>query len=236
MAAEYIVSCILVRHPDVLLLSVEHQLLPVVRRLLETGCDRRALRDILSRCPEMLSCCVETHLDPILAYFKSLEFQDSELAQLVSAQPAVLVASLHPATKSKIDMIRGFGFEGRALVTQLLADPGLLGMAVPNLRRKWDFLVHEMGLGLDDVREYPRYFSHSLLHETGPRFSFVKKRGVGHLFVSARGGVSLTLLLGLGEQGFMALAQVEEQAFKDFCESWNEHEGLKWCGINAALR
>ncbi|KAG2438224.1 hypothetical protein HYH02_010925 [Chlamydomonas schloesseri] len=171
-------STIIPRCSGLLLLDLYGQLAPAVEFLRsELELDAAGLKALLCRCPRALCLDPPSQLAPRLGALAAAGFSRAEVCALVRHNTALLIGDVPGTLQSRLAFLTGHcGFNGTQALQLMSQCPEVLSLSVPNLRRKWRFLVERMNCGTQAVLAYPRYWAKSLLLDIGPRYSYVRER------------------------------------------------------------
>jgi hypothetical protein len=107
---------------------------------------------------------------------------DEDITVMLQQAPGLLLMSDTAAyIQPRLKLLQQCGFSKQQLLQLIAADPSLLTNSLPALQRKWQYLVEELGLTVDDtLRDCPRYFSKNLLLDVASRHAYATARGLLH--------------------------------------------------------
>ncbi|CAL9761972.1 unnamed protein product [Musa acuminata subsp. burmannicoides] len=119
--------------------------LPVFRFLLgPVAIPLPDLRKAVGRCPRLLVSSVSDELRPALHFLRR-------------RTTLLLVSSVEDALLPKLDYLRGLGFSHEETRSMVLRSPGLLTFSIENnFRPKVEFLIHDMGRDLAELKDFPQ--------------------------------------------------------------------------------
>jgi len=165
--------------PEVMTLNPDDDLRPVFIFLLREA--RVAASDIpsfISSCPKLLRCRVKDQLRPTFYYLvRRLGFKDLHL--LTCQNSFLLASSVEGKLIPKLEYIQTMGFSYKEAVKIVTRFPALFGYSIENnLKPKFEYLVHEMGRSVHDLKGFPQYFAFSLEKRIKPRHVFLSQRGI----------------------------------------------------------
>ena len=164
------------RTPSILLASLEGQLKPVLRYLIEIGVDPAA---VAKKAPTVLTRSVSGHLVPLCAYLEGL-LGDLEVARKF---PALLAYGLDSKLKPNADFLAARGLNVSKIVRK--HPPVLAYSADANMAPKLDYLEEVMGRDVGQVNALPQYLGYSLHARIVPRHTFLCKLGADAYSLSA---------------------------------------------------
>lgn len=159
--------------PDILACPVSSLAASVSFLLREAKVKPPHLRRAVSRRPRLLVSDVPTRLRPTLYFLHSLGLPD------VPRHTYLLSCSVEDKLLPRIHFLERSGFaprEARSMVRRF--PPIFCYSSDQNLSPKLDYLVGAMGRELDEVRNFPQYFSYSLEKRIRRRHEACEQRGV----------------------------------------------------------
>lgn len=127
---------IVVRHPTLLLLNVERDLVPKVRILQDFLKDEDFVRRLIWRFPGILVYSVE-HLEKRFEYLSSSMFSEEDLVRVIKFYPQILTISIERRLKPRIEYLKKCGLKEKEIAKLLRKYPSFLGLSLgENLSRK----------------------------------------------------------------------------------------------------
>lgn len=136
-----------------------------------------SFRKVINKCPRLLISSVRDQLRPALIYLKRLGFKDTNA--LVYQDTVLLVSSVEKTLIPKLEYLMGLGLTREEAVGMVLRCPGLFTFSVENnFKPKNEYFVKEMGGSLEELKEFPQYFSFSLEKRIKPRYQEMRESGV----------------------------------------------------------
>jgi hypothetical protein len=176
---------IVVRHPQLLTLSVER---------MESNCDWLqsridlddvGLRKMVLRLPSLLGNSVEANMAPTLEWLQTrLDLDDAGLRKVVLMEPQLLSYSVEDNMEPKLDWLRRrLDLDDVQLRKMVLTLPSLLGFSVEdNMEPKLVYLEREIGLSRPELREHvlriPAILAYSLDKRYRQRVEACRAAGV----------------------------------------------------------
>ncbi|KAK4767760.1 hypothetical protein SAY87_002901 [Trapa incisa] len=151
----------------------------VVSLFEEVGFNSETTGKILVRCPEIFAASVEKTLKKKLNFLASIGISKDHLPRVIKKYPEVLVSDIERTLLPRMNYLMEIGLSKREVISMLRRFSPLLGYSIEEvLRPKVEFLVNTMEKPLQEVVEYPRYFSYSLEKKIKPRHWVLKGRGI----------------------------------------------------------
>lgn len=116
-------------------------------------------------------------LKPALFYLQRLGFKD--LHALAYHDSVLLVSSVEKTLIPKLNFLVDLGIPRDEAVGLVLRCPALLTFSIENnYKPKFEYFSVDMGLKLEDLKEFPQYFAFSLEKRIKPRHMEVVQSGV----------------------------------------------------------
>ncbi|KAJ0967794.1 hypothetical protein J5N97_024711 [Dioscorea zingiberensis] len=133
-------------------------------------------RELIIRCPELLTSNVDYRLQPTLDFLEGLGIKNLSTPSNLNAH---LLNTPVEKLLAKIGFFEGLGFSYEESAGMCARCPAIFGYGVEsNLRPKIEYLVYMMRRPLEEVKEFPQYFAFSLKKRIAPRHLHLKERGI----------------------------------------------------------
>ncbi|XP_050225538.1 transcription termination factor MTERF2, chloroplastic [Mercurialis annua] len=172
------VGRVITKSPQLLLRKPE-EFLQVVSFLRGIGFDQETVGKLLTRCPEVFAASMEKTLKRKVEFFISMGVMEDELPGIIKKYPELLVSDVNRTLLPRMEYLMEVGLSKKEVVKMVRRFSPLLGYSIDKvLRPKYEFLVNTMEKEVNEVVEYPRYFSYSLEKKIKPRYWVVKGRNV----------------------------------------------------------
>ncbi|CAN0899194.1 Transcription termination factor MTEF1, chloroplastic [Linum grandiflorum] len=127
---------------------------------------------LIANCPDILLTDVEYCLRPTLDYLRQIGVQNLNAPTILNAN---LLNIRIGKLQSKVMFLRSIGFseeEARRCCARL---PAIFKYSVENnMKRKYVYLVKEMGRSVEELKQFPQYFGFSLETRIHPRHLHLK--------------------------------------------------------------
>ncbi|KAK3022037.1 hypothetical protein RJ639_047427 [Escallonia herrerae] len=122
---------------------------------------------LLLKCPHILESNVEFCLKPTLVYLRKLGIENLNTPTTLNAH---LLNTRVEKFEEKIRFLRRIGLTYEEAANVCVRLPAIFGYSiVNNLGPKFEYLVREMKMGVEDVKGFPQYFAFSLEKRIVPR-------------------------------------------------------------------
>ncbi|RAL44687.1 hypothetical protein DM860_003446 [Cuscuta australis] len=193
--------------PDILTSDIESHLNPVFLFLSQDlHIPHPNFRRVIKKCPRLLVSSPENQLKPALFFLKSLGIKD--LQSLAYQDPVLLVSSVENTLVPKLDYLASLGFSRTEVAGMVVRCPGLLTFSIENnFKPKFRYFADEMGRGLEELKEFPQYFTFSLEKRIKKRHMEAVQRGVVE-------GLPLGMMLKTSDEEFCHLMMKNHQRFE----------------------
>ncbi|KAF3326147.1 mTERF [Carex littledalei] len=131
------------------------------------------LPHLLRRRPRLLLSPVKTRLRPAFFFLLSLDLTP------VKDYAFLLCFSVEDKFLPRLDFLREIGFSHKEARSMVRRFPWLFHYSIEkNMRPKYEFLMKDMRRGLEELRDFPEYFSCSLENRILPRHEMCKRMGL----------------------------------------------------------
>lgn len=169
-------SKVVAAYPNVLLLDVDRQIMPVARYLMDDlGILEGDLASLLQLYPMLLGLKIDD-MKRVVLYLGWLGVEEDELPSIFRAFPSLLTFRIEDM-EPVVSYLRSIGVEDvGAFVTRL---PPVLGYSVEKeLVPKWEFLKTVCMHAEFELRKFPAYFSYPFERVIKTRYEYLAYRGV----------------------------------------------------------
>nr|GLL23323.1 uncharacterized protein LOC109187730 [Ipomoea trifida] len=162
-----------------LLVQKPQDFLKVVCFLKDLGVDEDTIGRILVRCPELFASSIEKTLERKLGFLNDIGVSRHHFPRVIRKYPEFLVCDVDEALLPRIKYLMHAGISKRDVSFMVRRFSPLLGYSIEEvLRPKLEFLQNTMGKSINEVVDYPRYFSYSLEKKIKPRYWVLRRRNV----------------------------------------------------------
>ncbi|KAI3888638.1 hypothetical protein MKX03_030915 [Papaver bracteatum] len=161
--------------PRILTSNIKADLAPVFKFLShDLNVPSQNYRRVINKNPRLLVSSVRDQLKPTLFYLQRLGFEDLEA--LAYQDSILLVSSVENTLLPKLDYLQSIGFSKDDVIGMVLRCPSLLTFSIENnYKPKFGYYMEEMGGSLEELKEFPQYFTFSLEKRIKPRHKEIVK-------------------------------------------------------------
>lgn len=138
------VCCIVVRHPTLLLLSVERDLVPKVNILQDFLKDEEFVRRLIRRFSGILVYSIE-HLEKRVEYLRSLKLSEEDPVRIIKFYPLILTLSIEKRLKPRIEYLRKCSLKEKEILKLLTRYPSFFGLSLDENLSKKTVLLQRIG-------------------------------------------------------------------------------------------
>ncbi|GAB4837909.1 Transcription termination factor mterf2, chloroplastic [Ancistrocladus abbreviatus] len=161
---------ILVIKPMVFCVDLEATIVPKVRFLQDLGIKDDAIGQMLVKFPPFLTYSLYKKIRPVVIFLLTKAgVAQKHIAKIVASAPELLGCSIAHKLDGNVKYFVSLGISIRQLGEMIADFPMLLRYNVELLRPKYRYLRRTMVRPLQDLIEFPRYFSYSLDERIIPR-------------------------------------------------------------------
>ncbi|KAL9231636.1 hypothetical protein vseg_006837 [Gypsophila vaccaria] len=161
---------ILVLKPVAFCVDLEATILPKVQFLLELGIKEEAIGRMLVKFPQLITCSLYKKIRPVVVFLLTQAgVTQKDIAKVVALAPELLGCSISKKLDGNVKYFLSLGISLRELGEMIADFPMLLRYNPEILRPKYRYLRRTMIRPLQDVIEFPRFFSYSLEEKIMPR-------------------------------------------------------------------
>lgn len=167
-------------NPRLISYSIETKFSQIVDFFSSLGLNKEGVvGKILTKDPFIMGYSVEKRLLPTTEFLKSIGLSELDLRRVVINFPEVLCRDVEKILKPNLAFLRRCGFNNAQVKDLVAGYPPILIKSVKNsLEPRIKFLVEEMGRGIGEAAEYPKFFRHGLKKSLEFRQRLVKKNNL----------------------------------------------------------
>jgi len=166
------------KSPHILGFGLEDRVKPSVEALVEFGVRTESVASVIARYPDIMGIDLKTKLVAQLNLFESnmLAGRD-ELGKMIERMPQTV--SLGRATVVKhVDFLKRCSFSLKQVSKMVVGCPQILALNVDIMNMSFEYFQMEMCRDLEDLVEFPAYFTYSLESTIRPRHQMIAKKGL----------------------------------------------------------
>ncbi|XP_010472165.1 PREDICTED: transcription termination factor MTERF2, chloroplastic-like [Camelina sativa] len=170
---------ILVVKPILYCIDLEKTIAPKVRFLQEMGIPNEAIGNMLVKFPSFLTNSLYKKIRPVVIFLLTRAgVTQKNIGKVIAMDPALLGCSIGTKLEPNMRYYVSLGIRFHQLGEMIADFPMLLRYNVDNLRPKYRYLRRTMIRPLQDLIEFPRFFSYSLKRRIIPRHTIMVQNRV----------------------------------------------------------
>ncbi|MQM17698.1 hypothetical protein Taro_050674 [Colocasia esculenta] len=173
-----ILARMLEKRPYMLGYDLEETVKPNVETLLSFGIQKEAIPSVVAQYPQILGLPLKAKL-PSQQYFFTLKLKiDPEgFARVIEKMPQI--TSLNQSAILKpVEFLRGRGIPVEDVAEMVVKCPQLLALRVELMKNSYYFFKSEMKRPIEELVEFPEYFTYSLESRIKPRYQRLAQKGI----------------------------------------------------------
>lgn len=214
---------ILVKKPVIFCISWETVVVPKVRFFQDIGIQEDAIGNMLVKFPSLLTYSLYKKIRPVVIFLiTNAGVSQKNVGKVLALGPELLGCSIVHKLEVSVKYFLSLGLTRRQLGEMIVDFPSLLRYNIDLLRPKYRYLRRTMVRPLQDVIEFPRFFSYSLEDRIKPRHN---------VLVDNRLNFKLQYMLATSDEEFDHRVETEVERRRKF-ESGIPYEVPSDSGIN----
>ncbi|KAF9590736.1 hypothetical protein IFM89_038037 [Coptis chinensis] len=158
--------------------DLEETIKPNVDCLLSFGIRREALASVIAQYPQILGLPLKAKLSSQQYFFNlKLKIDPDGFARVIEKMPQMV--SLNQSVIMKpIEFLRGRTIPAEDVANMVVKCPQLVAQRVELMKNSYYFFKSEMKRSLQELVEFPEYFTYSLESRIKPRYQSLSSKGV----------------------------------------------------------
>ncbi|PSS10179.1 Transcription termination factor like [Actinidia chinensis var. chinensis] len=181
------------KRPHILGFGLEESVKPNVASLIDFNVRQTSLASVIAQYPEIVGIDLKPKLLSQCSFLNSIiELGPEDFGRVVEKMPQV-VSLNNTSVVKHVNFLKDSGFSMEQVRKMVVGCPQLLALNLSIMRLGFDYFQTEMGRGLDDLVNFPAFFTYSLESTIKPRHKMVARKGLK---------CSLAWLLNCSDQKF----------------------------------
>ncbi|XP_043719911.1 transcription termination factor MTERF4, chloroplastic-like isoform X1 [Telopea speciosissima] len=166
------------KRPHILGFALEDQVKPNVGALLEFGVRKASLPSMIAQYPELIGIDLKTKfLSQQSLLNSSIGVDPDDFCRIIEKMPQV-VSLIQSSIVSHGDFLKNCGFSLLQMRNMVVRCPQLLALNIDIMKLSFDYFQTEMCRNLDDLVDFPAFFTYGLESTIKPRHQMVAKKGL----------------------------------------------------------
>ncbi|XP_042518111.1 transcription termination factor MTERF4, chloroplastic isoform X2 [Macadamia integrifolia] len=172
------VARLIEKKPHILGFVLEDQVKPNVDTLLEFGVRGVLLPSMIAQYPDLIGIDLKTKLCPQQSFLNStIGVGPEDFCRIIEKMPEV-VSLIHSSIMNHVDFLKDSGFSLLQVRNMVVRCPQLLALNIDIMKLNFDYFQKEMCGDLDDIVNFPAFFTCSMESTIQPRHQMVAKKGL----------------------------------------------------------
>ncbi|GFP93474.1 transcription termination factor 3 mitochondrial [Phtheirospermum japonicum] len=187
------VARLIEKRPHILGFGLDEKVKPNVELLLEYNVKRTSIASVIAQYPEIIGIDLERKLESQRGFLGSvIELGFEDFGKIIERMPQIVSLS-DKAIVRHVGFLKECGFSVEQVRKMVVGCPQLLALNVDIMRLSFDYFKSAMGRPLDDLVNFPAYFTYGLESMVKPRHKMILRKGVN---------CSLSWLLNCSDEKF----------------------------------
>ncbi|KAF6175701.1 hypothetical protein GIB67_022703 [Kingdonia uniflora] len=166
------------KRPYILGFSLEETMKPNVDCLIEFGIKKESLASVIAQYPQILGLYLKAKLSSQQYFFNlKLKIDPEEFARIIEKMPQIVSLNQKVILKP-IEFLRGRGISQEDVAKMVVKCPQLIVLRVDLMKNSFFFFKSEIKQPLQELVEFPEYFTYSLESRIKPRYQKLTNKGV----------------------------------------------------------
>lgn len=192
--------------------DLEETVKPNVSCLLSFGLKKDTLPSVIAQFPQILGLPLKAKLSSQQYFFNlKLKIDPDGFARVIEKMPQIVSLHQHVIMKP-VEFLVGRGFSTADVAKMIVKCPQLVALQVGLMKNSYYFFKSDMGRPMEELLDFPDYFTYSLESRIKPRYQRLQNKGMR---------CSLGWFLNCSDQRF------EERLYGDYIEP--ESSGPSFC-------
>ncbi|GLJ15685.1 hypothetical protein SUGI_0258020 [Cryptomeria japonica] len=173
-----VVARMIEKRPYILAYDMEESMKPNVESLLTFGIRKEALPSVIAQYPQILGTTLKPKLFSQQYFFNfNIKVDPVDFGRVVEKMPHIVSLPQTPILK-RVEFLRGRGFSDEDITKMVVACPQLLAISVEVMKHSFYYFKTEMNRSLQELVEFPAYFTYNLEFRIKPRFQRMSRKGI----------------------------------------------------------
>ncbi|XP_020599692.1 transcription termination factor MTERF4, chloroplastic [Phalaenopsis equestris] len=164
--------------PHILGFSLEEKVKPNVAALMEFGVREVAVSSVIAQYPELLGTELRERLLDQRSFFESNMLTNrDEFGRIIERMPQAVMLGSKVIVKH-VDFLKKCGFSLEKMRKMIVGCPQLLALELDVMRVSFEYFQTEMERDLDELVEFPAFFTYGIESTVKPRNTMIAKKGL----------------------------------------------------------
>ncbi|KAM0948597.1 putative transcription regulator mTERF family [Dioscorea sansibarensis] len=172
------VARLIEKQPQILGFGLENRVKPNVEALVEFGVRNEAIPSVIAQYPDIIGIELMPKLASQLSLFESsILIGREDFGKVLEKMPQAVTLARGTILKH-VDFLTVNGFMLSQVSRMVVGCPQLLALNLDVMKMSFEYFKAEMGRDLEDLVEFPAFFTYGLESTIRPRQQMIAKKGV----------------------------------------------------------
>lgn len=164
--------------PHILGFGLEEMVKPNVGSLMDFNVRKKSLASVIAQYPEIIGIDLKSKLSKQQNLFNSVvDVGPDEFGRMIERMPQA-VSLNKTAIVKHVDFLKDCGFSLQQIKNMVVGYPQLLALNLDIMKLNFDYFQSETARPLDDLVDFPAFFTYGLESTIKPRHKIVAKKGL----------------------------------------------------------
>lgn len=164
--------------PHILGFGLDEKVKPNVNSLKQFGVKETSISSVIAQYPEIIGLDLGSRLLKQQTFLNSIiDFTHEDFGKIIEKMPQIVSLS-NTAVIKHVDFLRSCGFELDQVKKMVVGCPQLLALNMDIMKLNFDYFQSKMGRELDELVDFPAFFTYGLESTIRPRHRMVSKKGL----------------------------------------------------------
>nr|XP_043635747.1 transcription termination factor MTERF4, chloroplastic [Erigeron canadensis]XP_043635748.1 transcription termination factor MTERF4, chloroplastic [Erigeron canadensis] len=172
------VARLIEKRPQILGFGLQDKVKPNVKFLMEFGVREASISSVIAQYPEILGLDLGPRLEKQHNFLNSeIGFSREDFGKAIEKMPQIVSLTNTPIVKH-VDFLKTCGFSLDQVKKMAVGCPQLLALNMDIMKLNFDYFQSKMGRELDELVEFPAFFTYGLESTIRPRHRMIAKKGL----------------------------------------------------------
>ncbi|KAL6546885.1 Transcription termination factor mterf4, chloroplastic [Orobanche minor] len=172
------VARLIEQRPHILGFGLDERVKPNVKLLLDYNVKQTSLAAVIAQYPEIMGIDLEMKLHGQRGFLSSIiDLSVDDFGKVVEKMPQIVSLS-DKAIVRHVDLFKKSGFSMEQVKKMVVGCPQVLALNIDIMKLSFDFFKSAMGRPLEDLVNFPAYFTYGLESTVKPRHKMIAEKGV----------------------------------------------------------
>ncbi|MFS8014474.1 putative transcription regulator mTERF family [Helianthus anomalus] len=172
------VARLIEKRPHILGFGLHDQIKPNVKLLTEFGVREASISSVIAQYPEITGLDLGVRLPKQHDFLTSLvDLSREDFGKIIEKMPQIVSLSSAAVVKH-VEFLKSCGFAENQVKKMVIVCPQVLALNMDIMKLNFDYFQDKMGRELDELVDFPAFFTYGLESTIRPRHRMVAKKGL----------------------------------------------------------